>query len=227
MQPPVWSLHFIWIVNTWDNGFKNLLYYLHIVLYIFIILLLLLWQAVWKTSFKSFWHYPLIICHHPLCFPVVFSEEGINQMLCHHLLKEPGRFSLLIQTTLDKHPHWVLRQPLTHGQSCGSCSKHLGQGHFPGVQYLLSKPTSLVLVIAPKGSIGKIRPMQWAEKGGFVKEDLCSLHCPGWLVPLRFQLAPVTCGTGKCSQFNSGCVSPKKANRKSKLKCDFFEWQPT
>lgn len=70
-------------------------------------------QTVWKTSFKlagkplsnlleSSSHLSMI-CHHPLCFPVVFSEEGINQMLCHHLLTEPGRFSLLIQTTLDKH----------------------------------------------------------------------------------------------------------------------------
>lgn len=63
------------------------------------------YQAVGKTSFKACWHYLLMICHHPLCFPVVLSEEGINQMLCHQLLTEPGRFSLLIQTTLDKHHH--------------------------------------------------------------------------------------------------------------------------
>lgn len=62
-------------------------------------------QTVWKTSFKACWCYPLIICHQPLCFPVVFSEEGINQVICHHLLTEPGRFSLLMQNTLDKYHH--------------------------------------------------------------------------------------------------------------------------
>lgn len=60
-------------------------------------------QDVWKTSFKArcakrCWYYPFTICHHPLCFPVVFPEDGINQVLSRHLLTELGR---LVHT----HPH--------------------------------------------------------------------------------------------------------------------------
>lgn len=115
---------------------SSTLYYLHTVSYIFIILWLLLWQDVTLCGI------PLsMICHHPLCFPVVFWEEGINQMLCYQLLTEPGRLSLLWINTISELRS--AQATLTHGESCGSCSKYLGQGCFPAAQCLPSKPASM------------------------------------------------------------------------------------
>lgn len=92
------------------------------------------------------------IHHCPLCFPIVVLVEGFSQVLCHELLAESGRL-------VHNHPHFSPKllqidasisirrsQATLLRQSCGACSKPLGQGHLPGAQ--LSKPPSMALVAA-------------------------------------------------------------------------------
>lgn len=72
---------------------------------------------------------------------------------------------------------------------------------FERLSCLLSKPPSMALVMAPRFYVDKISLMYWAEKGGFVREDLSPLHCPGWLVPPRSHLATVACGYREVQSF--------------------------
>lgn len=113
MEAPAIHIYPFQVTTSWEqhSHFKKLWYYWHRALYIFIVMLLCYYnrmsgcgKSLSKLVVSDWWCNPITICHHPLCFPVVFPEEGINQVLCHHLLTEPGRLA-------HNRPHCSFRLP--------------------------------------------------------------------------------------------------------------------